>query len=184
MSSPIVARLVAFQKAYTSVCAALAAFLLALLTVITSTEVFYRYALDHSLIWAEEACRSLLIWLCFLFAGVAFQRGEMIAVNTLTDLFSPRVRALIVVPAYLITSLFLGAMVYYGWVYAFENLSQTVPGLELLWRNMTGVNGIFPIFWVYLAVPVGFGILLVHMLASAVRLIIETFAPQQPLKGH
>lgn len=182
MPWPIAARLRAFQNAYMQAFAALAAFLLALVTLITIAEVFSRYVLDHSLVWAEEGCRSLLIWICFLFAGVAFHRGEMIAVGTLADALSPPVRAFVMVTGYLVTALFLGSMVYYGWIYAVQNLTQTVPGLEALWFQITGVDTIFPIFWVYLAVPVGFGILLVHMLFSAAHLIIEAIAAPATLE--
>jgi TRAP-type C4-dicarboxylate transport system permease small subunit len=177
MSPPIVARVIAFQNAYMHVFAALAAFIIVLVTVITSAEVFNRYVLDHSLVWAEEACRSLLIWMCFLFAGAAFQRGEMIAVGMLTAALGRRTRALVIVPGYIVTTIFLAAMVYYGWIYAEQNLTQTVPGLEALWMQITGVDRVFPIFWVYLALPVGFGILLVHMAASTLRYVIEAFVP-------
>ena len=181
-TSPVAVRIAAFQNAYVGVFTALAAFVIALITAITSLEVFCRYFLDASLVWAEEASRSLLIWNCFLFAGIAFQRGEMIAVNMLTSLLRPRLGALVLIASYLVTTTFLAAMVYYGWIYAAQNWTQTVPGLEMLWHSLTGVDRVFPIFWVYLALPVGFAILALHMIASIVRLTMIALAPSPHTK--
>jgi TRAP-type C4-dicarboxylate transport system permease small subunit len=169
-ASPMAARLAVLQSGYLRVCEALGAFLMGLIVFITSYQVFYRYMLGDSLVWAEEACRGLLVWTCFLFAGVAFQRGEMIAVDIIDTLLSPRVRTLLVAPTYLVTSVFLMAMVYFGWNYAWQNLNQTMPGLEMLWQSLSGTDSIFPIFWMYLAVPVGFALLAVHMALSGIKL--------------
>lgn len=184
MTSLIAARVVAFQNAYVRLFSALAAFIMVLVTAITSAEIFSRYILNHSLIWAEESCRSLLIWMCFLFAGVAFQRGEMIAVNTLTLMLGPRLRALVIIPGYLVATIFLVAMVYYGWIYAEQNLTQTAPGLQALWQALTGVDTVFPIFWIYLALPVGLAILLIHMLASMFCMIAEALMPSARSKAE
>ncbi len=169
----IAARAAAFQRLYVRACEALGAALMLIILVVTSVQVFDRYFLNDTPPWAEELCRALLIWTCFLFAGIAFQRGEMAAVTMLTSFLPRRLRALVMVPAYLLTCVFLVAMVYYGWLYAERNFIQTVPGLDILLEQLTGSTAGVPIFWVYLAVPVGCAILALHIFASAVRIVAE-----------
>jgi TRAP-type C4-dicarboxylate transport system permease small subunit len=142
--------------------------------VITSAQVFCRYVLSSPLIWAEEVCRYLLIWMCFLFAGAAFQRGEMAVIELVTAALPRRVRALVMVPAYIITAGFLGVLVYYGWGYAQQNRDQAIVGVDFLWQSLTGRDSGMSMAWVYLAVPVGCGILALHFLVSAGRLTVET----------
>jgi TRAP-type C4-dicarboxylate transport system permease small subunit len=162
---------------YEQVSALLGATLMAAIVIITVTQVYYRYFLSDSLVWAEEACRSLLIWICFLFAGIAFQRGEMVAVNFVTAALPRHLRAAVIAIGYTATAAFLCSMVYYGWSYASQNWIQTVPGLELLLQSLTGGDARFSIFWVYLAVPVGSAILLLHVLVSGARILATAFRP-------
>jgi TRAP-type C4-dicarboxylate transport system permease small subunit len=165
------------QRAYLQAAALIGALLMSATVVITSLQVFYRYVLSDPLVWAEEACRALLIWTCFLLAGAAFQRGEMIAVSLLTGWLSPKLRVAVMVPGYLVTCTFLVAMVYHGLVYASQNWIQSVPGLDILAQSLAGSDARVSIFWVYLAVPVGCAILALHMLLSALRAVMEAVAP-------
>lgn len=176
-TTSMVGRSVALQSGYMRLVAALAATMMAAMIVITSVQVFYRYVLSSPIIWAEEICRYLLIWMCFLFAGAAFQRGEMAAIELLTSALPRRLRALVMVPAYVITTGFLGVLVYYGWSYAEENRVQAIPAVDFIWHSLVGRDSGVSIFWVYLAVPVGCAILAVHFLASAVRMATEALAP-------
>ena len=171
----IAARAAALQRVYVRICEVLGAALMFAILVVTSVQVFDRYFLNDTPPWAEELCRTLLIWTCFLFAGIAFQRGEMAAVTMLTSALPRRLRALVIVPAYLVTCAFLVAMVWHGWRYAERNFIQTVPGLDILLEQITGITTGVPIFWIYLAVPVGCAILALHIFASAVRIAAEAW---------
>lgn len=51
------------------------------IVVIMTAQVIARYVFNASLIWAEELCRYILIWLTFLFIGMAYGRGELVAVE-------------------------------------------------------------------------------------------------------
>jgi TRAP-type C4-dicarboxylate transport system permease small subunit len=173
LGNAIAAQAAVLQRVYVRACEALGAALMFTVLVVTSVQVFDRYFLNDTPPWAEELCRALLVWTCFLFAGIAFQRGEMAAVNMLTSALPRRLRALVIVPAYLLTCGFLVTMVWYGWIYAERNFIQTVPGLDILREQLTGSTAGVPIFWIYLAVPVGCAILALHIFASAVRIAAE-----------
>jgi TRAP-type C4-dicarboxylate transport system permease small subunit len=157
---------------YFEVVKAAAATTITLIFVVTVLGVFYRYFLNFPLVWSEELCRALLVWLCFLFAGAAFQRGEMIAVQILTDRLPRRLRALIVVPAYLMVVGFLGLLIDEGWRYARQNMIQTMPGIDAAWLALTGDESGVSIFWLYVSLPIGCALLAVHIAIAALRLAL------------
>jgi C4-dicarboxylate transporter, DctM subunit len=138
----------AFRALYLRVIMGAAASVMLAIVVIMLANVFYRYVLSDAIIWAEDVCRVLLVWLTFLFAGAAFARGEMVAVEILTARLSPRARALCLVPAYALCVAFLAAVTWYGWRFASVSSTQTVPALDHLWtaiaraREHLGVLGV------------------------------------------
>ena len=88
----------------------------------------------------------------------------------------------VMVPAYLVTVAFACAMVWYGWEFAEGNRNQVMPAAQFIWQALSGREGEMSIFWVYVAVPVGFAILALHMLISAVRMALGAGgAPGKPL---
>ena len=153
---------------YNRILNALAGGLMALIVAIMVVQVFARYVLNDSLIWAEELCRYLLIWITFLFIGVAFQRGEFIAVDILTANLTPRrrfvLKAVVTVPVLI----FLWLMVTNGYAYATRFAAQNIPAIDFIWTSLTGEAARVPIVWVYASVPVGSFLLLVHMCLSLV----------------
>lgn len=165
--------LTGFNSHYFRAVRALAATTIALIFIITVLGVFYRYFLNNPLVWAEELSRALLVWMCFVFAGAAFQRGEMVAVNILTDAVSRRLRALIMVPAYLAVVGFLAILIYQGWRYAGQNVIQTMPGIDVAWLALTGSDAGVSIYWLYISLPLGCALLAVHILLAAARLTLD-----------
>lgn len=163
----------AAYRAYVQVMQASAAFAVGLIVVILTAQVFYRYFLSGSLIWAEELSRCLLVWTCFLFAGIAYQRGEMASVDFFTRALSPRLRMLVMVPALAGALLFLGLLIHYSIGYAGQNRMQILPGISVPWRKITGSTSGFSIYWVYIAIPIGLSLLFLHMLGTLIRLIGE-----------
>lgn len=150
------------------------------IVVIMIVQVFARYVLNASLIWAEELCRYILVWQTFLFIGLAYQRGELVAVEILTELLSPRrkfmLKALVTIPVLV----FLGLMVIYGYSYASRFTHQTLPALDFLWSSITGRDLGLSVRWVYISVAVGCTLLATHIilsLAADARALFGTTAP-------
>lgn len=166
-----------FQQVYAGAVAALGAALMAATVAVMIAQVFYRYVLGDSLIWAEELCRYFLIWMTFLFAGAALQRGDLVALELLTSRFSARTRVIVMAPAYVLTAAFLFVLVYHGWNYAAQNRIQAMPAADFIAQALFARNSGLSIFWVYLSVPVGCTILALHFLASALRLTTEARGP-------
>ena len=160
-----------FLRSYAILIASLAAATVAASIVIMSLQVFYRYFLSSSLIWAEEMCRYLLVWMTFLFAGMAFQRGEMIGFEFLVRRLPPRAKPWVLAPAYVVSAAFLAVIAWYGWQFAEQNSRQAIPAADFIWQSIAGRDSGLSIFWVYLSVPVGCVLLALHLLARVFVLL-------------
>jgi TRAP-type C4-dicarboxylate transport system permease small subunit len=66
--------------------------MVAVKTVIVIIQVLLRYIFFYSLSWSEEVARFLMIWVSFLTAGLAVQKGLHIGMESLIIRLSPRVR--------------------------------------------------------------------------------------------
>jgi len=151
---------------YNRILDSLAALLMGAIVVIMVVQVFARYVLKDSLIWAEELCRYLLVWITFLFIGIAFQRGEFIAVDVVPNLLTPRWRFLLKLLVTVPVLIFLWLMVTNGYTYATRFSGQTIPAIDFIWSSLTGDRAKVPIVWVYISVPIGSALLVLHMVVS------------------
>ena len=136
------------------------------IVVIMIVQVFARYVLNASLIWAEELCRYVLIWQSFLLIGIAYHQGELMVLDVISPKVSPTVRFLIRLIVAIPVCYFLYLMVRHGLVYAGRYQAQTIPAIDFIWTSLVGRPAHLPIFWVYVSVPVGCAILLIHILAG------------------
>lgn len=167
---------------YTRLMLALAAALIVAITVVMGLQVFYRYVLNDSLIWAEEVCRYGLIWVTFLFAGIAFQRGEMVALTFARDILPGKLRLLFMVLGYTSALILLWVLAYYGYIYAQRNVHQSMPAARFILEALLGQDSRprLSIFWVYIAVPIGLSILSIHVLVAMIRNIGESLSLREP----
>jgi len=125
--------------------------MLAAMALMVFANVALRFTTDYSILWAEEASRYLMIWLTFLGAGLVLRYGGHIGIDTLQEHWpdaAPYLRALIFV---LLAGFFM-FMMWMGTRYALLTWAQTTPILAL------------PVGAVYLAMPIGFALLFVHLL--------------------
>jgi TRAP-type C4-dicarboxylate transport system permease small subunit len=163
----------ALKSTYERIAGFLSAGVIAMIVLITTAQVFFRYLLNDPIYWAEEACRTLLIWACFLFAGIAFKRGEMATVEFATSALPPSLRNGVLAISYTITGVFLAILTYFGWSYANQNWIQPVPGIQMLMESIFGSGAGFSIFWLYVALPIGSAILSATMFWSALMLVMQ-----------
>lgn len=136
------------------------------IVIIMIVQVFARYVLNASLIWAEELCRYILVWQSFLLIGIAYHQGELIVLDVLSTKMSPIVRLLIRLLVSIPVCYFLYLMVRHGLVFAGRYQAQTIPAIDFIWTSLVGKPAHLPIFWVYVSVPVGCAILLIHIIAG------------------
>ena len=135
--------------------------------------VISRYVFGYSFTWVEEVTRYMMIWTAFLGAGLALRVGGHIAIETLPQSLPPAagraVRALIVA----ILAVTLAIVLWLGIEYA-----------DFGWEQETPVLG-WSFGKVYLAIPIGAALMLLHLVLVARRWIasgewekVEGFDPQ------
>jgi tripartite ATP-independent transporter DctM subunit len=128
------------------------------------TGVFFRYALNNPLYWAEEAARLLLIWLSFVGAALAFQRQQHLAMDVLMRLVPDALRLRIQV-------LVAGA----GVAFCLAVIQQTGALMVSRWTRVSPVmSAPYLLFALPLAIGLAFGA--VYLFAEIVRLARQ--APQ------
>lgn len=128
--------------------------LLAAMAVMVFANVALRFTTDYSILWVEEASRFTMVWLTFIGAGLVLRYGGHIGIDSLQQAaprFAPVIRAAIVV----VLGVFFCTMLVIGVRYANLTWAQTTPVLEI------------PVGAVYLAMPVGFALMLVHLAVMA-----------------
>lgn len=125
--------------------------ILAAMAIMVFANVVLRLTTDTSILWVEELSRFLMIWLTFLGAGLVLRYGGHIGIDNLQDAF-PRQAKLIRGVVYALMLAFFMFMLIMGIRYSMFTWGQTTAAMEI------------PVGAVYLAMPVGFALLIVHAL--------------------
>lgn len=177
--------LTTIARAYRTLMIALLGALMAILFAVMCVQVFFRYGLNNSLIWAEEVCRYLLIWVSFLACGVAYQRGEIAAMRVLVEAAPARVAAILAGLADTAVLVLLGFLIVYGWRYAVFSGGQTMPAADFIWTDIFHGKGSanLSLFWVYVSIPVGAALLAAHVavhLVACLKALANGAAPAFP----
>ena len=176
-STPAKTWLARFVDGYVWLILVFSAAAMAIITIVMTVQVVFRYGLNASLIWAEEVCRYLLIAMTFLPIGLAYQRGEVVSVDFFLNMLPPRIATLVRIPVQLGVIVFLLVISYYGYRFATFNGSFAMPAIDFILTSITGrqVSGAMTMYWVYLVIPAGCLVLAVHFavtLARTIRLAI------------
>lgn len=162
-----------FLSVYTAILLSLAAAAMGLIVVVMAVQVFYRYALNDLLIWAEEICRYLLMVMTFLLLGPAFERGDMVSVQFLMQAFPRRIALVLMVPMYLLMIAFLLVTSYFAARYATFNGNFSMPAIDFILTSLSGrqISGALSMYWIYMLIPLGCVILAIHLAAAMLRTI-------------
>ncbi len=97
--------------------------------------VFFRYVVNHSLVWSDEVVRYLFVWFTLLGAAIAVRDREHIRVEYFVELLPPGLRRLIELLTLLGVLLFYLAMLVLGfmWVYETSGTWTSALGWPLNW---------------------------------------------------
>lgn len=153
---------------------------MALILVVMVAQVIARYVFSASLIWAEELCRYVLIWQTFLLLGIAYRRGEFVAVDIIPLTLTPRVRLVLKMVMAVPILIFLMIIMIYGWRYAEVVQRQTIPALDFIWTSLAGRNMDVSVRWVYVSVSIGSALLGLHVIADLVERWLTLRRPDAP----
>ncbi|MFQ3787268.1 TRAP transporter small permease [Halomonas sp. A29] len=111
--------------------------------------------------WTEEVARFLLVWISFLGATLAFQRGRHIAVTFVVDALPRRLTQLARIAAVLVALGFMVALIVIGYRYMQVQSFQRSASLRL---SMT---------YVYAVIPISAAIMAWYALVDVIELIVK-----------
>jgi TRAP-type C4-dicarboxylate transport system permease small subunit len=165
-------RMAALHRAYTRAVTSAASTLMLAVVAVMGAQVFYRYVLNDSLIWAEEVSGYLLVIITFGFIGAAFERGEMVSIRVFTDLLPPRLRILLMIPSFAAMITFLLVLAYYAMRFASLGSGYNIPAVGFIGSTLLGRQAEVQVsmYWLYLVIPAGCVILSGHFLVTLWRL--------------
>jgi TRAP-type transport system small permease protein len=128
------------------------------MVAVVSAQVFFRYVVGASLSWAEEIARFFMIWMAFLGSALAVRYGGHIAIDAAVTPLPATARHVLRLLVYALLVVLLVVLAQEAWA-----LNQRV------WRQRSPALRI-SVGWVYLAAPVGFGLMALnftHLLIEA-----------------
>ena len=131
--------------------------ILAALLLIVLMQVISRYVFNNSLSWTEEASRYLMIWGVLLGVSLSYLNGYLISIETFVNRFPASVRKVVRVVNKLLSLFFTGILTAYGVNLCILGAQMESPALGI------------PYLWIYLAVPVGAGLLFVLFLIHPLK---------------
>lgn len=125
---------------------------LAGIVILTSLQVFSRYALANPIIWTEELARFFMIWLIFFGASAGIKRKAHIKIEVVTDKLNKKWKRVFQLCVSLIVAFLLIMIGYQGIL------------LTINMGNIPAVTVPITFSYVYSAVPVGCAFMLFRVI--------------------
>ncbi|GGG83657.1 hypothetical protein GCM10011415_37030 [Salipiger pallidus] len=121
---------------------------LSVMAVVLLAQVFMRYFMRSPFVWSEELARYILVWAAILGVSLAVRERRHISVDFLPVVMGPRVTGFFSVIAHL-------GVLAFSVILVWESL-PLIERLKMIGQTSPALN--LPMWMVYLAVPVGFGL--------------------------
>jgi TRAP-type C4-dicarboxylate transport system permease small subunit len=113
------------------------------IVAILLAQIFFRYALNSSIVWSEEVATWCLVWLVFLGSATIMRRWDHVNIPMLIQRLPMTVRPTIIILAKLVTCATCAVIAWYG--------VQIVMGTFHINSQTVGINT----RWIKFAVPIG-----------------------------
>jgi TRAP-type C4-dicarboxylate transport system permease small subunit len=104
---------------------------LVLMTLIIAVQVFGRYVLNASPVWAEQAALLILIWCVFIAAAAGMREGFHIRIAAVVDRLPHRLRRLANGVSNVVVAVFGAAMFVFGAELASATWHHVIPTLGI-----------------------------------------------------
>jgi TRAP-type C4-dicarboxylate transport system permease small subunit len=129
----------------------------AAMSVIVMLQILFRFVIYIPLPWSEELARYLMIWTGMVGSFVALREGRHIGVTLVVNRLPPRVAAGVAILVQVLTIVFLVILAKQGLALALINIHQLSPAMRI------------PMFFPYLAVPVGAALMIIELAAGVLQ---------------
>ncbi len=147
--------------------------LYSLIVITIFMEVFRRFALSYSSIWAEEVARYAFIYVSWIGASAAIKERAPIRIDVILPLVGDRARAMIMILGDLVTIVL--AVLAFWWsletVLVSLKFGSVTHGLQI------------SLAWFLAAVPLGFAMMLIRLIQSVIRDVSDLKAGRPIFEG-
>jgi len=144
-----------------AISAAFTAFGIAAGVLLAFVNVVARYIFESSLTWAGELTIYLFLWSIFFGASYCFKTDAHISVDVFLQKASPKLAKILMLLTLFITTLYIGAIAYFGYKYVLLYMDLGEISIDL---NI-------PLWIPYAVVPISFGISTVILIEKIITLI-------------
>lgn len=122
-------------------------------------DIFLRVVANIALPWAAEATRYAIVWLVFIGGSRAALVGAHITIDALPEFLPSRAALAVTRIGLVVSSLSCAVLAWFsiGLVMKMMMFRQLSPSLEI------------PMWWIYLALPIGFALMTVRFAQAAYR---------------
>ena len=135
----------------------LVAVMIAVMAIVNFLQVVFRYVIEGSLPWSEELLRFLFVWTTFLGAGIGVRKGAHLGLTIIVNNLPPKLKKFVVFINYLICIAFSAIIGMLG-------LSVVSMQAEF---NVRSSAMVLPMYWISLAIPVSFALIILHFATLA-----------------
>lgn len=151
----------------------MASTLLIITSFIVFIQVFLRFVFSYSMHWSSEAAIYLIIWFIFIGSSIAIREKAHVTVDAIVVLLPKCIQKVFAVIAYSLSVIFCIILVKVGldMVNLAINKGITTPAMEI------------PMFLPYLAVPVGFLLMLIRFSQELLKEIKSLIINDASAKG-
>lgn len=153
--------LVAINGTLLAVCRYLAIVLVAAIAVIVSAAVVFRYGLNNSLSWSEDAAKFLMVWMTFIGAPLGFRHGSHVSCDLLPPGLPASVLKATRVLVWLIVIFVMVILVRNGWIFAWNGRTQVALTV-----------GDISMFWIFVCMPIGAALMALVALEQLLRVVL------------
>ena len=132
-------------------------------TLLLFVNIVLRYFFAANTTWAEEFIRYAMIWIAFIGSSICFRRGIHVGVDLLMNSLGVKGKRVLTIYINILAVLFMGFLVKFGFdlVMFSINTGQITPSLKI------------KTFWIYLAIPVGAVLSILHIVVNTIQLLKE-----------
>lgn len=129
--------------------------------IVMGLQVFMRYVVNQSLAWPEELSRYIFIWFTFIGVSYAIRTRSHLRIDILQSYLSKKALNVLETVVDIVFIIFSVIVVIAGFSIfnTFLETMQTSPGLGI------------PFAFVYLSLPIGFGLSIIRLIQNIVNRI-------------
>ncbi len=141
------------------ICGTVCMVLLAAMVLVTGAQIICRVFFT-ALPWSEELTRYMMVWATFIGASCVYKHAGHISVTLVQDMFPKTGQRILQTLVHLLCGALFAAAVWFGVKYMGKQAAQLSAALRM------------PMKWVYLSIPVGCAVMLVHILDALTRMVL------------